>query len=73
MAKNTIFYLYFFNHYNIWFACHTRLTKIITLFWHARTIIASWHYIFAPLCRTEFCHSQIFIMNIIIFCSQTLA
>lgn len=39
------------------------------IFWRVRTIIASWHYIFAPICRAEFRYSQIFIMNIIIFCS----
>lgn len=42
------------------FAYHTHLTKIITFFWHARTIIASWHYIFAPICQAEFHYSPNF-------------
>lgn len=67
IAKNTIFSSQSINHYNTWFACHVRLTKIITFFRRVRIIIASWYYIFAPICRTEVHHSQIFIMNIIIF------
>lgn len=69
ISKIIIFYSRSISCCHTCFAYHTHLTKIITFFWHARTIIASWHYIFAPLCQAEFCCSQIFIMNIFTFYS----
>ena len=57
ISKIIIFYSRSISCCHTYFAYHTHLTKIITFFWHARTITTSWHYIFAPLCRTEFRYS----------------
>lgn len=60
ISKIIIFYLQPISCRHTRFAYHAHLTKIITFFWRTRTIIASWHYISAPICQTKSCYSQIF-------------
>ena len=60
ISKIIIFYSRSISCCHTCFAYHTHLTKIITFFRHAQTIIASWHYIFALLCQAEFHYSPNF-------------